>query len=118
MPVKSFSQQLYFIMFINNCTRYTQVHLMCHKSKVLSKLQAFITMYKTHSCIHILKSDHSSKYFSNTMQEWMAHHSIQHMTAPTYSPNHNSVTEQSTAARPSSGSTGRPASATGCAVCG
>ncbi|ELR23143.1 gagpol polyprotein [Acanthamoeba castellanii str. Neff] len=60
---------------------------MCHKSEV------FIAAYKTHSCIHILKLDHSSKYIGNAAQEWMACHSIQHITAPTYSPKHNSITE-------------------------
>ncbi len=94
MLVELFSQQLYFITFINNCTRYTQVHLMHHKSEVLSKLQAFVAVHRTHSHIHILKLDHGGEYIGDVAQEWMAHCSIQHITTPTYSPEHNSVAKQ------------------------
>ncbi|ELR14658.1 Integrase [Acanthamoeba castellanii str. Neff] len=75
MPVESFSWQLYFVTFIDDCTRYAQVHLMCHKSEVLSKLQAFIAVHKIHG------------------REWMVCCGIQHVTAPTYSPEHNGVAE-------------------------
>ena len=65
MPTTSHLQHLYFISFINNCTHYTQVYFMRTKNKVLFKLQAFISAYKHHSQVHMLKSNHSSEYISD-----------------------------------------------------
>jgi hypothetical protein len=61
------------------------------KSEVLFKLQAFILAHKSHG--HV-QSNHSSEYIGDLTQEWLSHHRIQHITVPTYSPEHNSITEQ------------------------
>jgi hypothetical protein len=64
------------------------------KSEVLFKLQAFILAHKSHGCVHMLKSNHGGEYIGDLTQEWLGRHRIQHVTAPTYSPEHNGVTEQ------------------------
>jgi len=86
----------YFIIFIDDCTRYCYVYLLNSKDETINM---FIT-YKAevenqlNKNIKILKSDRDGEYESNDFSELYAKFGIIYQTTATYIPQQNGIAEQ------------------------
>lgn len=96
MPVKSFGGALYFVTFIDDCTRKGWVYLLKSKSETFNafkKFHAFVTTQKS-TKLKCLRSDNGGEYVSAEFQRFCDENGIKReLTAP-YNPSSNGVAER------------------------
>lgn len=86
---------LWFVTFINDCTRMKWVVLIKNKSKVFSVFHKFHKMvtiqYKVH--VQVLHSDNGRVQVNNDLRTFLDDHGIVHQTTCSYTPQENVVAE-------------------------
>ena len=78
MNVQAIGDFSYFIMFIDDHSRYDHVYLMKHKSKSFKKFQEFRCKVEkqTGKSIKILQSDRGEKYLSHEFIDYLKQNGI------------------------------------------
>ena len=86
----------YFIIFIDDFSKYCYVYLVNHKSELFDKFKAYKTEVKSQleRKIKILCSDRGGEYTSLDMSNFCEMHSIIHEVTPSYAPQSNGIIER------------------------
>jgi transposase InsO family protein len=86
----------YFIIFIDDCTRFCYVYLLKIKDEALHyfKIYKVEVENQLEKKIKHLRSDRGGKYFLNEFSKFCVVHGIIHERTPPYSPQSNWITER------------------------
>ncbi|XP_028548626.1 uncharacterized protein LOC110093684 [Dendrobium catenatum] len=95
-PVPSNQGFLYYVVFIDDFSRFTWVFPMRHKSEVFEIFQKFKTYVEkqTQFSIKCLRSDGGMEYLNNNFRNFLSHHGIAHQTSCPYTPEQNGLAER------------------------
>jgi transposase InsO family protein len=96
MQTRSLGGDYYFLIFIDDCTKYTWVYFIRKKSDVFEYFKEFKTMVekKTRKYINILRLDQGGEYTSGAfIKYYKAHGIVQQYTVP-HTPTQNGVVER------------------------
>ena len=80
LKVKSFSGALYFVTFINDCSRYTWTLFLTHKSDAFHafKKLAKVIQNKKNLKIASIRSDHGGEFENKDFESFCDEHDIEH----------------------------------------
>ncbi|KAI0999528.1 hypothetical protein K3495_g8668 [Podosphaera aphanis] len=95
-PIPSLSNSLYYISFVDDATRYSNVQFLKRKSDAVSAIVGFITELETqYGCrTKTFRSDNGGEYVNNELYTFFAQKGIIHDLTPPYSPESNGVAER------------------------
>lgn len=96
MSMKSLGGALYFLLFIDDYSRYTHIYFLKKKSETFSYFQSYKTLVEnqTSQQILILRSDNGGEFISKDFNKFCIDHGIhRHFTNP-YTPSQNGVSER------------------------
>ncbi|CAL5440338.1 unnamed protein product [Camellia sinensis] len=84
-PILTNGGSAYYVSFIDDCTRYTWVYLMAHKSDFYQIYRTFQSMISTQfgAIIKILRFDLGGEYFKTEFCEYLAKLGTIHQTSCT-----------------------------------
>ncbi|KAG8478423.1 hypothetical protein CXB51_028191 [Gossypium anomalum] len=96
MRTESLSGNRYFILFIDDYTRYCWVYFLKHKSKVVQVFMKFKAAMETETgCkIKTIRSDNGAEYTSAQFQILCNNAGIKHQLTNVYTPQQNGVSER------------------------
>ena len=79
-PLDSINGYKYYVIFIDDFTRFTWMYLLTNKSEVYSKFVMFHAMIKTQfsSTIKTLRSDGGGDFTSKSFESFLSSNGIQH----------------------------------------
>ena len=86
----------YFILFIDDFSRYTWIHFMKMKSEAFQMFIKFKALAENEADLKIktLRSDNGAEFLSNQFQEFLQKNGIIHQLSTPYSPQQNGVCER------------------------
>lgn len=86
----------YFLTFIDDHTRYSQVYVMKNKNEVLAKFKEYKEMAETYTGnkIMFLQSDNGTEYINNEFDIYLEKCGIQRRLSAPYTPNQNGIAER------------------------
>ncbi|PKU70208.1 Retrovirus-related Pol polyprotein from transposon TNT 1-94 [Dendrobium catenatum] len=95
-PLPSMSGYNYYVLFIDDFSRFSWVYPMHTKAETSIKFQNFFNLIKTQfsATIKILRSDGGGEYQSQNLQSFLLHHGIQHQMSYPYTPEKNGIAER------------------------
>ena len=95
-PIPTKGGSRYYVSFIDDCTRYSWVYLMKHRSDYLTIFNNFRTLVKTQhsSVIKYFRCDLGGEYTSNQFSHLLASDGTIHQTSCTDTPEQNGVAER------------------------
>ncbi|GAB2267282.1 hypothetical protein Dimus_038662 [Dionaea muscipula] len=95
-PQSSIEGFKYFVLFIDDCTRYTWIFPLKNKSDVFSHFQFFYAFVHTQfqSSIKCLRSDGGGEFMSNEFDRFLNTKGILHQLSCPYTPQQNGVAER------------------------
>ena len=95
--VKSFGKSQYFVTFIDEHSRYTQVYFLTSKDEVLEKFMGYVNQAeKLGKQVKNLRSDNGGEYCSNVFDEYLKTKGITHQITVPYCPEENGTAERMT----------------------
>lgn len=96
MRTPSLSQNLYFVLFIDDCTRMCWVYFMKNKSDVFHIFKKFKALVEGQSgCkIQMLRSDNGKEYTSKMFDQFCEENGVHHQFSVPYTPQQNGVAER------------------------
>ncbi|KAG8492422.1 hypothetical protein CXB51_009695 [Gossypium anomalum] len=96
MRTESLSGNRYFILFIDDCTRYCWIYFLKHKSEVAQVFIKFKAAVETETgCkIKTIRSDNGTEYTSAQFQSLCKDAGIKHQLTNVYTPQQNGVSER------------------------
>ena len=95
MHVKSFGNSQYFVTFIDDYSRYTQVYFLKSKDEVLEKFKEFVSYVSTlGKKVKVLRSDNGGEYCSKAFDDYLKKNGILHQTTVPYNPEQNGIAER------------------------
>jgi transposase InsO family protein len=95
MPTESIGGIRYFIIFIDDYTRYCKVYFMKNKSEAFDKFKEF-ELYTTNeydNSLGTLRSDNGGEYLSQEFESYLQSKEINHELSAPYSPAQNGIAE-------------------------
>ena len=94
-PIKTMGAQAYYVSFTDDKSRFTQVHLLSHKSDVFDAYCKFEAWLKTQYGISIkaLRSDRGGEYMSNKFTQHLTSHGMVKRLTVHDTPQQNGVAE-------------------------
>ena len=97
-PVTSMLGYRFYVIFVDDFTRFTQLFLLKHKSKVFIVFLHFKALVENQfgSTIKILRTDGRGEYTSNHFKSFCLENGIQYQLSCPYSPQQNGVAERNT----------------------
>ena len=95
MHTESKGGSLYFLLFIDDFSRYSHIYFLKNKSEVYDKFVDFVTMAEnlTNKKVKKIRSD-NAEYTSNKFIEFCKKHGIARETSIPYTPEQNGVSER------------------------
>jgi len=98
MKIPSIGGARYFLLFIDDHTRYTMVYTLHQKSETFSKFKEYKALVENYhnGKIKALRSDNGGEYTSNEFSKFLRESGISHETTAPYSPEQNGVSERAT----------------------
>ncbi|KAI0496462.1 hypothetical protein KFK09_022779 [Dendrobium nobile] len=95
-PVSSFNGFRYYILFIDDHTRYTWLYLMHSKDESFSKFQHFHQLIKNsfNKSIQTIRTDGGGEYTSHLFRTYLNKHGITHQFSCPYTPEQNGLAER------------------------
>ncbi|KAG8501509.1 hypothetical protein CXB51_003806 [Gossypium anomalum] len=96
MRTESLSGNRYFILFIDDCTRYCWIFFLKHKSEVVQVFMKFKAAVETEiGCkIKTIRLDNGTEYTSAQFQAFCKDTGIKHQLTNVYTPQQNGVSER------------------------
>lgn len=96
MEVPSIGGSRYFLIFVDDCSRYTFVYFLREKSEVKDRFQEYKSLVEkqTGRVIKVLRSDNGREYVNGDMQKYLSSQGIVHQTTVRHSPQQNGVAER------------------------
>ncbi|KAG8472606.1 hypothetical protein CXB51_034394 [Gossypium anomalum] len=96
MKTESLNGNRYFILFIDDSTRYCWIYFLKNKSEVVQAFLKFKTVAETETgCkLKFIRSDNGSEYISAQFQAICARAGIKHQLTNVYTPQQNGVSER------------------------
>ncbi|CAH9104736.1 unnamed protein product, partial [Cuscuta epithymum] len=93
-PLFSINGNRYFVLFIDDCTKFVWIYFLSHKSQVLSTFIQFRKMIQTqfHSDIKCLQSDWGGEF--RNVSVYLQQHGIQHRLSCPYTQEQNGAVER------------------------
>ncbi|CAL9022395.1 unnamed protein product, partial [Prunus brigantina] len=95
-PCTSISGYRYYVIFVDDCTRYTWVYPLINKSDVFGifvKFHAYISTF-FHKHIKIFQSDGGGEFVNTAMRDFLAKHGILHYKSCPHTPQQNGLAER------------------------
>ena len=94
--VASHSGCVYFVVFIDDYSRYTATYVLQHKSDVFKTFKKYQiwTEKQTGHTLRILRSDNGGEYTSNAMSQYLSDRGILHQTTVPETSQQNGVSER------------------------
>ena len=95
-PLTSLLSFNYYIIFVDDYSRFTWLFLLKHKTKVLSIFKHFKSMVETqfNSKLKILRIDNGSEYINNDFKSFCSTSGILHQSSCPHTPEQNGVSER------------------------
>ena len=92
----SLNESRYFVLFIDDYSRFTHVYFMKHKSEVVEVFWKFKAMVEKQSgcSIKTLRTDNGTEYTSEKFEAFCTQEGINHQLTVVYSPQQNGVSER------------------------
>ena len=86
----------YYVIFVNDCTRFTWLFLLKHKHQVLSVFKHFEALVETQyfTKIKVLRTDNGIEYTNTAFQSFCSSNGILHLTSYPYTQQQNGVSER------------------------
>jgi hypothetical protein len=95
MGVKSFGKSQYFVTFIDEYSRYTEVYFLKSKDEVMEKFKQYVNQVeKLGKRVKNLRSDNGGEYCSKAFDEYLKAKGITHQTTVPYCPEQNGIAER------------------------
>lgn len=96
MRVNSLSGSQYFATFINDKSRWCEIHFLKKKSEVAEKFKEYKSMVekRTGRKIKAVQSDNGTEYSSHYLEDFLKQESIKHELTVEYTPQQNGVAER------------------------
>jgi transposase InsO family protein len=96
MQTRSLGGASYFLIFVDDRSRYTWVYFIRRKSDVFEYFKEFITMVEkqTGKCIKILRSDQGGEYTSGAFKNYCKNYGIQQQFTVPHTPQQNGIVER------------------------
>jgi len=96
MTTTSIGGGRYFIIFIDDKSRYTWIYTLKKKSDTLEVFKGFKTLAENSSGrkMKAFRTDNGSEYLSKAFQNFLKQYGIQHQTTTPYTPQQNGVAER------------------------
>ena len=96
MSTPSYNGSRYFLLFIDDFSRYCWVYFLKNKSEVFSMFHKFKIVVENQSgqMIKILRSDNGAEYISSQFKSFLQKAGIHHQLTVTYTPQQNGVSER------------------------
>lgn len=78
----------YFVLFIDDCTKYTWMFPMKNKSEVLGYFKSLCAIVSTQfrSVVKVLRSDGGGEYINAKFKEFVSQNGILHQVSSPYTP--------------------------------
>ena len=97
-PIPDFGtyKVLYYVLFVNDCTRMSWLYFLKHKSEVFLVFVTFYNMLRTQfdATPQILRSDNGGKYINLAMKKFKSDRGMIHQTSCLDTPQQNGITER------------------------
>ena len=95
-PLTSLLGFNYYVIFIDDYSRFTWLFLLKHKNEVLSVFKHFKSMVETQfsSSLKILRTDNGSEYINHDFKSFCSTSGILHQTSCPHTPAQNGVSER------------------------
>ena len=95
-PLTSLLGFNYYIIFVDDYSRFTWMFLLKHKTEVLSVFKHFKSMVETqfNSKLKVLRTDNGSKYINTDFRSFCSTSSILHQSSCPHTPEQNGVSER------------------------
>src|SRR5579871_5667827 len=92
----SISGERYFVVFVDNKSRYTWTYVLKKKAEVFDTFQEFKALVENSSRCRIktLRTDNGTEYLSKAFGRFLSDHRIQYQTTTPYTPQQNRVAER------------------------
>ncbi|OMO51183.1 Integrase, catalytic core [Corchorus capsularis] len=96
MRTPSLSKNRYFMLFIDDFSRFAWVFFMKHRSEAAGIFRNFKIWIETQSefKIKVLRSDNGTEYTSESFEEFLKATGVEHQLTVTYTPQQNGVSER------------------------
>ena len=95
MEIPSLGKSLYFVTFIDDLSRYTQVYFIKQKNQVLEKFKEFVNYAENSGKkVNILRTDNGGEYCSKEFNSYLKEKGITHQTTVPHNPAQNGVAER------------------------
>ncbi len=95
MNVKSFGKSQYFVTFIDEYSRYTEVYFLKSKDEVLEKFKQYVSQAeKLGKRVKNLRSDNGGEYCSKVFDDYLKAKGITHQTTVPHCPEQNGIAER------------------------
>lgn len=96
MPTTAYDGSRYFVTFIDDFSRASQVYCIERKSEVLEKFKDFVAKAETfhNKKVTKLRADNGGEYISKKFEEYLEEKGIQMLSTIPYNPEMNAVAER------------------------
>lgn len=95
-PTSSFNGFRYYLLFIDEFTKFTWIYPLKHKSEVTAKFILFHAYIQTqfNNTMKVLRTDNGGEYINNSLQTYLQSHDIVHQRTCPHTPKQNGVAER------------------------
>ena len=96
IPLSSILRFSYYVIFVDDYTRFTWLFLLKHKNEVLFVFKHFKALVENQfsTSIKVLRTDNGTKYTNSAFQVFCSSNGILHQTSCPHSPQQNGVSER------------------------
>ena len=93
---KSLSGAEYFVMFVDDCTRYVWVYILKHKSEVFAKFIEWETLVEKSfdQTVKVVRSNNGCEHTSDEFESYLKQNGIKHQLTVPKSPEQNGVVKR------------------------
>ena len=96
MSVPSLGGARYFLVLVDDLTRFTYVAFLKKKSDTLQELKAFIALMSNqgHGAVRAIRTDNGTEYVNGALKDYLTSKGIVHQTSAPYTPEQNGLAER------------------------